>query len=145
MKPLTQREILTITLTHNSAFSCVIYSKGNGYVDSIAVIIIFMNYNFEAWQVTYVPDNLKTFTTICLKCTLSVAFLRYVQSERRYWSTKSRNFPHVCLVGDTNMPPIIKPSVKFGEFAELYIFASFQQITFKLGNLTNCMGYFQPC
>lgn len=38
-----QREILTITLTHNSAFKCVIHNKGNGYIDSIAVMIIFMN------------------------------------------------------------------------------------------------------
>ena len=38
-----QREILTITLTHNSAFTCVICNNGNGYIDGIAVIIIFMN------------------------------------------------------------------------------------------------------
>ena len=42
---------------------------------------------------------------------------------------------HVCT-------PTIQTSVKCRDFDELYIFVSFQQVTFKLGNFTNLKALF---
>ena len=60
-----------------------------------------------------------------------------VLSEQRYSFTKLRKLTYVCMVGGTNLPPTIQTSPKFREFGLLYVCSvRFQQINFKLGNLT---------
>ena len=49
---------------------------------------------------------------------------------------------YVGMVGGKFLPPTMQISVKFRDFKELYIFVSFQQITFKLSNFTKLKALF---
>lgn len=54
---------------------------------------------------------------------------------------KAAKFCRCVYGGDINLPPIIQTSVKFHDFAELYL-SSFHQTSFKLGNVTDFVGLF---
>ena len=66
-----------------------------------------------------------------------------VKSERRRCSIRSRNFTDFCTCGGGHELASHQTGVcKFDEFTELYIFVSFQQIAFKLGNVSDFKAFF---